>query len=374
MSLIEKALNKSQSPNYSPGSTAPLQVPSPGNLVGPSGRPPRFGLMVTLGVLIGLVVVGAWLIMEYWPLSHSQEPRGISRKEPLQAPKQAPDVTQDSDAKKGPKEMQGEKPALEVISPEPPEESGTRQGASFQGRQGSLTPKEPDRSMGDLKNPSLQRSQEKSQPNKPQHEASPPRGAMSSEKKKEPRPGAQEKHSLLLEKAYIQAQAGRLQEALGIYDQILAQDPGQLEALVNRGVLRMRMGDIPGAKRDLLEAKHLQPQDSTLLNALGVLCLETGELEEAVHYFRSSPEPASLVNLALVYWRKGSHERALELLEEAQGRIPQDPWLVYYKALLMRELGKQKQAQTELEKARGLALRRGDMELVRKLEAAQGGP
>lgn len=374
MSLIEKALNKSQSPNYPPGSTAPGQVSGPANLLGPSGRPPRIGRMVTLGVLMALAVVGGWLIMEYWPLSHPREPKEISPKEQLQDSKQAPDVTQNSDAKEKHKEMQGERRTQGVASALPSEELGAIPGAFFQDQQGSLTPKEPDPSKGDIKDPSLQRSQEKSHPQKSQQKAFSPRAAESSEEKKEQRPRAQEKQRLLLEKAYIQAQAGRLKEALGIYDQILAQDPRQLEALVNRGVLRMRTGDIPGAKRDLLEARHLQPQDSTLLNALGVLHLETGELEEAAYYFRSSPEPASIVNLALVYWRKGNQERALELLEEAQGRIPQDPWLVYYKALLMRELGKEKQAQAELEKARGLALKRGDMELMRKLEAAQGGP
>lgn len=374
MSLIEKALNKSQSPTYPTGSMAPGQVQGPANLLGPSGRPPRIGLMVILGILMGLALAGGWLITEYWPRSHRREPREISPKERFQGSKQAPDAAQDSDAREEHREMQGERRTQEVASAAPSEESGAIPGASFQDQQRSITPKEPDSSTIDIKNPSYQRSPEKSHPKKSHQEAWPPRAAKSSEEKKEQRPGEQEKQRLLLEKAYIQAQAGRLQEALGIYDQILAQDPGQLEALVNRGVLRMRMGDIPGAKRDLLEAKDLQPQDSTLLNALGVLYLETGELDEAAYYFRSSPEPASMVNLALVYWRKGSHERALELLEEAQGRIPQDPWLVYYKALLMRELGKKKQAQAELEKARGLALKRGDMELMRKLEAAQGGP
>lgn len=374
MSLIEKALNKTQSSHHSPDSGAQPQVPSPRRLLGPSGRSPRIGLMVTLGALLGLAVAGGWLIMDYWPPSRPQEQRKLSTREPLPNSNEAAGMIQDSVAREVHKTPRGPEQAQQFASGEPPEKSGATPGASLSGQKGYPTPYEPDPPIGGIKNPSFQRVQKDSSPSKPRHEVLSPRAAKGSRERREQKTGAEEKQRVLLEKAYIQAQAGQLQAALEIYDQVLAREPQQPEALVNRGVLRMRMGDLPGAKRDLLEAKRLKPQDSTLLNALGVLHLQTGELEAAAQYFRSSPEPASFVNLALVYWRKGSPQRALEILGEAQERIPQDPWLAYYKALLLGELGKQKQAREELERARGLALKRGDIELMHRVEAAQSGP
>lgn len=373
MSLIEKALNKTQSTNASEDSGVQPLVPRPRNLVGRAGRPPRIGLMATLGVLIGLVMAGGWLLMEYLPDSSRQEDRKLSPQQFLQGSKQSSEKTTDSIASESDKTLHSEEHGQQA-SAEPQEKSGESQEGAIHGPNHSPTLLKPEPKTSDVKSPTFQGTQERSYPQKPRHEASAPQAAKSSGKAGEQRTQAEQKQRILLEKAYIQAQAGHLPAALQIYDQLLAREPQQLEALVNRGVLRMRMGDLPGAKRDLLEAKRLTPRDPTLLNALGVLHLETGELEEAAHYFRSSPEPASLVNLALLYWRKGSRERAWELLEEAQGRIPQDPWIAYYRALLLRELGKQKQAREEMDKARLLALKRGDMELVHQLETSQSGP
>lgn len=349
MSLIEKALTKTHSTHHPPSAGAQPQVPSPGSLLGPSTRRPRIGLMAFLGGLMALGLAGGWLFLEYWPASLSPQDGKPTAREPLQGSMQDSATTQPQTPSHNGKEYPVEQQGQQLVAPNP----------------------EPHLPSAGVKGPLFDQAEERSHYNKPQQL---PQAARSSEGKKENKKGAEEKKRILLEKAYIQAQAGRLQTALQIYDQVLAWEPEQLEALVNRGVLRMRMGDLAGAKRDLLEAKRLQPQDPTLLNALGVLHLEAGELDEAATYFLSSPEPASLVNLALVYWRKGSLERALELLLEAQGRNPHDPWLPYYRALLLRELGRQKQAQEELEKARGLALKRGDMELIQRLDALQAGP
>ncbi|MEJ5375125.1 MAG: tetratricopeptide repeat protein [bacterium] len=385
MSLIEKALTKKQSTDYPQGVEAPPHGPDPANLLGQPRRLPRIGLMALLGLLMGLAVVGGWALMVYLPQDPSPGEKSFSKKE-LPANSGNPLVaTEDSSGKAfhtGPQDNElqervshssasaiSEKApgALQQVQAAPP---GSQPGADKETHHPSAS-KPPKLAGSDSLAQGSQGASLKSESPK---QAPKPRPVHSSHPREEQTSRIDEKQRLLLGKAYIKAQAGHLQEALEIYNQVLARYPNEPEALVNRGVLRMRMGDLSGAKRDLLQAKVLQPQDSTLLNALGVLCLETGELDEAAHYFRSSTEPAALINLALLYWRKQNQDRALELLTEAQARIPQEPWLAYYRALLLREMGRSKEAQEELERARGLARKKGDMELMQKLEATRGAP
>ncbi len=385
MSLIEKALTKKQSTLHPQGAEAPPQAPNPANLLGQPRRLPRIGLMALLGLLMGLAVVGGWVLMEYLPQDPSPGQRSLSKKEGQANSGQAFVSTEDSSGKAfhlEPQDNESQKrvshSSTSAISEKAPgglqkvHEAlpGSQQGADQKLRY----PAAANSQKLDGSDSLAQGSQGASLKSESPKQAPKPRPVHSPHPREEQKSKIDEKQRLLLGKAYIKAQAGHLQEALEIYNQVLARYPNEPEALVNRGVLRMRMGDLSGAKRDLLQAKGLQPQDSTLLNALGVLCLETGELDEAAHYFRSSTEPAALINLALVYWRRQNQDRALELLTEAQARIPQEPWLAYYRALLLREMGRTKEAQEELERARGLARKKGDMELMQKLEATRGAP
>ncbi len=385
MSLIEKALTKTKSSQHSPGATAQPQSPSPQSLVGPPGRTPRIGLMVSLGALLGLALAAGWALLEYWLRSPSQVTVSSSRQELFAGPREDSARTQQASERPGEKDSEQKEQGQEAAPAEPPGTKGEVPGNPLLGWEGSLAgvgsqskdPRFPGAgpSMPARKDPLSQEAGARpQQKNSEQKAPAIPKTSKGPQAGGKERAASEQKHLLLLEKAYIQAQAGQLSSALQIYDQVLTQDPGQFEALLNRGVLRMRMGDLPGARRDLLEAKQLKPQDSTLLNALGVLYLESGDHEEAARYFLRSPEPSSIVNLALLYWRKGNQHRALELLEEAQARVPQDPWPAYYRGLFLGELGRHKEAREELERAHGLARRRGDMELMRKLEATRGAP
>ena len=55
-------------------------------------------------------------------------------------------------------------------------------------------------------------------------------------------------------RANILERAGRLREALASLDRAIADRPGDLLALAKRGLLRERLGDPEGARRDLREA------------------------------------------------------------------------------------------------------------------------
>jgi len=179
---------------------------------------------------------------------------------------------------------------------------------------------------------------------------------------------------VLLEKAFLAGQAGDTRAAMDIYTDLLREEPALFEALLNRGILRQRSGDHAGAKADLLRAKELRPQDPVLLNALGVLYLGLDEPDQAAIYLKMAGEPFSMINLALLYWRRGERDRAMASLEEARMRDPHDPRVPYYKGILLLQQGDTRQAQQEMERAAILARKRGDMELLRRLEAPYIGP
>ncbi|RLA95539.1 MAG: hypothetical protein DRG69_03315, partial [Deltaproteobacteria bacterium] len=176
----------------------------------------------------------------------------------------------------------------------------------------------------------------------------------------------------LLREAWLAVERQELEEALRLYSLILRRDPRNLEALVNRGVVLKRLGRLQKAERDLRRALEISPREETALNALGALEMERGRLAEAEELFRRAGDATAMVNLALLYWRKGEGDKVFELLDRATALDPEDPYPYYYRALLLKGLGRRAEAEVLLQKAQALARQRGDVELLRRLGGLKG--
>lgn len=390
MSLIERALTKNRV-GQMPLAATGTEGPRPELVLAKSRSGPRVGIMAALGLLLGLAVIGGWLLMEGWrpwvgkgtrALPSSPEPSPAE--EPREPKMVSPGLQAGASIEESPTQVVQEEPRQraqkvgdEKAQENPVAESGadskpdSAAATGFMGESRRAKPSVPNggalgsrpRTASIPKPSDVSRS-----PKLPSPAQRSFGGAKGTENE------AAQKKRLLLEKAYLNAQAGQTAAAIGIYDQVLQSHPEDVEALLNRGVLRARSGDLHGAKRDLLKAKELNPSDPTLLNALGVLYMEMGELEEAAVHLRQSIEPYSLVNLALVYWRKGEEEMAMEVLRMAQKRLPEDPLVAHYEAQLLRALGRLRDAQRAMDRAKTLARKKGDMQLLRKLEADPSAP
>ena len=175
-----------------------------------------------------------------------------------------------------------------------------------------------------------------------------------------------------LKEAWLAVERQELQEALRLYSLVLRRDPRNLEALINRGVVLKRLGRLQEAERDLRRALEISPAEGMALNALGVLEMERGRLAEAEELFRRAGDATAMVNLALLYWRKGEGDKVLELLDRATALDPEDPYPYYYRGLLLKGLGRKDEAEVLLQKAQALARQRADVELLRRLGALKG--
>lgn len=391
MSLIERALSKNKA-GQRPLAATGTQGPRPELVLAHSRSRPRVGIMAALSLLLGLAVIGGWLLMEGWrpwvgkgTRAVPSSPKPSPAEEPLEPKMVSSPGLQagTSIVESAPQLVQGEprQRAQEVVDEKAQENPALESGADSKpysaaptGLMGESRTGKPSVPKGEAlgSQPQTASIPEPSDISRSPKLPSPAQGSYGGAKGTEDQ--AAQKRRLLLEKAYLNAQAGQTASAIGIYDQILQSHPGDAEALLNRGVLRARSGDLHGAKQDLLKAKELNPSDPTLLNALGVLYMEMGELDEATVHLRQSTEPYSLVNLALVYWKKGEEELAMEVLRMAQKRLPEDPLVAHYEALLLRALGKLKDAQRAMDRAKTLAREKGDMQLLRKLEADPSAP
>ncbi|MGQ9859410.1 MAG: tetratricopeptide repeat protein [Thermodesulfobacteriota bacterium] len=390
MSLIERALSKNKA-GQRPLAATGTQGPRPELVLAQSRSRPRVGIMAALGLLLGLAVIGGWLLMEGWrpwvgkgtravpsspkppPAEEPREPKMVSSG--LQAGTsigESPTQVVQEERRQRAQELVDERAQENPVS-EPGADSKPDSAAPT-GLMGKYRTAKPSVPKGGAlgSQPQTASIPEPSDVSRSPKLPSTAQGSYGGAKGTEDQ--AAQKRRLLLEKAYLNAQAGQTASAIGIYDQILQSHPGDAEALLNRGVLRARSGDLHGAKQDLLKAKELNPSDPTLLNALGVLYMEMGELDEATVHLRQSTEPYSLVNLALVYWKKGEGELAMEVLRMAQKRLPEDPLVAHYEALLLRELGRLKDAHRAMDRAKTLARTKGDMQLLRKLEADPSAP
>jgi tetratricopeptide (TPR) repeat protein len=120
---------------------------------------------------------------------------------------------------------------------------------------------------------------------------------------------------------------GRVDDALALLDRLLAQKPAYAEALATRAMLRLRKGDIAGAKTDAEEALVHKPHLLQLWPVVSMLRLQTGDREGAMAGFteslRHDPDNINcLLNLGELKRQAGVHEEAIHLLHRATTLAP----------------------------------------------------
>lgn len=122
-------------------------------------------------------------------------------------------------------------------------------------------------------------------------------------------------------------QAGRVDEAAKIYEQILAQTPRQFDATHLLGVIALQQGRLEQAERLITVALEINPDDPGALSNLGMVHLQNGQLEAACSDFERAVQlqPDSwnaLTNLGTVLRRLGRTRESLVPLRQAYAANP----------------------------------------------------
>ena len=173
--------------------------------------------------------------------------------------------------------------------------------------------------------------------------------------------------------------AGRLAEAVALFEKALEHDPGFSQALVNLGVALRRSGDPEGAEASLRRALEVDPGELSAVSNLAALYLGQGRrveaeplLDKVAGYLRRNP--FHHFRLGLRAGREGAWEEAAGHLREAIRRRPGEALFHAELARAQSRLGREEQARQTLARARGLAEGEEERGRIRELMAELGPP
>ncbi|GAI35604.1 unnamed protein product, partial [marine sediment metagenome] len=127
---------------------------------------------------------------------------------------------------------------------------------------------------------------------------------------------------------------GRLQEAKGIFEEILMDDPKNVDALYNLGMCFTELAHPEKAIKALEQCIKYRPNYSNAYVALGFAYSRMNDTENAKKYFLEALEldannSFALRNLGGLFGRVGEIEKSLYYLEKAHEIYPHDPNTVY---------------------------------------------
>lgn len=176
-----------------------------------------------------------------------------------------------------------------------------------------------------------------------------------------------------LQQALAYQQAGRLTDALRLYEQVLASEPSNARALNFAGTAYVQFGEVARAVELLKRATAAEPNYAEAYHNLGVVLRDTGRLEEAAAAYRRMleivPNDAEGYNdLGIVLRKMGKAAAAKEAYRHAIDLRP-DYADVYY------NLGNVLLSEDKVEEAiqsyqRAVGLKSGDPRLYRMLGIA----
>lgn len=123
----------------------------------------------------------------------------------------------------------------------------------------------------------------------------------------------------LLDEAIRLHQAGKLDAALSLYEQVLAADPDEPAALHLKGLVALQRGDATTARPLMERAVALRDDNPVWWRNLGVCRQSLGLPAEAIAAFRRAhalqPEPANVLALAKALLTAGDPAGAIPVLE-----------------------------------------------------------
>src|ERR1700683_1892172 len=139
-------------------------------------------------------------------------------------------------------------------------------------------------------------------------------------------------------------QAGRVDEAAKIYEQILAQTPRQFDATHLLGVIALQQGQFERAERLITAALEINPDDPGALSTLGMVHLHNGQLEAACGDFERAvqlqPDSwSALANLGTVLRRLGRTRESLVPLRRAYAQNPKSAAVGHVLGASVLEIG-----------------------------------
>ena len=144
----------------------------------------------------------------------------------------------------------------------------------------------------------------------------------------------------LLSAAVEQQLAGNTEAASGLYNRVLAINPNDISALVNKSAILIEHQNYIDAKLLLEKAIKIAPKDVEALNNYGNVLKELGEANNSIAQFQLAHEikPNNSIissNLGRALLRRGDYKSAIQILESAIKINPSNSGLRFINALAL---------------------------------------
>lgn len=173
----------------------------------------------------------------------------------------------------------------------------------------------------------------------------------------------------------VYVRKGSQEKALKLYQDLAKKKPDSPSVLMLTGMLFESMGRVEEAMKQYEGALKLDAEFGPAANNLAWLLIERGEdpdraLVLAETARRKMPEsPFAADTLGWVYAKKGFHQKAVNLFNEALGQIPNNPTVHYHLGFSLAALGDRDKAKASLEKALSINPKFPEAEEAKKLLA-----
>ena len=120
--------------------------------------------------------------------------------------------------------------------------------------------------------------------------------------------------------------------SIQLLEELLNRDPKNASILNAAGyLLTNKLNNHAQALIYIKEALAIEPNDPAIIDSMGWVLFNLGELEEALAYLEEAynifPDPEISSHLILTYWKIGNHEKAMDLLKKELIKHPQNKYL-----------------------------------------------
>lgn len=143
--------------------------------------------------------------------------------------------------------------------------------------------------------------------------------------------------------------SGGLREGMEILENLVRNDPENVNVLYNLGMCYSQLGNIDKSIETLEKCVRLAPRHANALTALGFSYSRKGEYEKALGKLKTALEIDpdnffALRNCGAILAKLGRHEEAITSLEKARRLVPDSPEVLYGLGLAYHEKGELKRA------------------------------
>ena len=177
----------------------------------------------------------------------------------------------------------------------------------------------------------------------------------------------------------VQAAQGSIDKAIASNERSIQENPRDVRAYIMLGTLEEARGNWQKAQDAYQKGLQVDPDNPLACNNLAYLMLEHGgNVDVALSYAQRArqgmPDSTSSADtLAWAYYKKGSYGLAIDLLEEAVKKAPQNATYHYHLGMSYQGAGKAQLAKQHLEKALEINPHLPQAEEIRTVLATQAG-